>query len=67
MWCPAFAPLREGLDVNNDEDIVHYFQQVFRLREDLNSEELEDSLNLAVVNYSCTGTQTFQPSLEGKQ
>ena len=42
MWCPVFAPLWEGLDVNNDKDIVHYFQQVFRLRENLNSEELED-------------------------
>ena len=31
MWCPVFAPLREGLDVNNDKDIVHYFQQVFKL------------------------------------
>ena len=42
MWCPAFAPLREGLDVNNDKDIVHYFQQVFRLRDDLDSKELDD-------------------------
>ena len=41
MWGPVYAPLREGLDVNNDKDIVHYFQQVFRLRENLNSEELE--------------------------
>ena len=42
IWCPAFAPLREGLDVNNDKDIVHYFQQVFRLRDDLDSKELDD-------------------------
>ena len=37
MWCPAYAPLREGLDVNNDKDIVHYFQQVFRIRDNLDS------------------------------
>ena len=42
MWCPVYAPLREGLDENNDKDIVHYFQQVFRLRENRNSEEFED-------------------------
>ena len=28
MWCTYFAPLREGLDVKNDLDVVHYFQQV---------------------------------------
>ena len=42
IWCPAFAPLREGLDVNNDKDIVHCFQQVFRLRDDPDSKELDD-------------------------
>ena len=42
MWCPVFAPLREGLNMNNNKDIVHYFQQVFKLRENLNSEENED-------------------------
>ena len=32
MWCTFFAPLREGLDVNNDLDVVHYFQEVFKHR-----------------------------------
>ena len=32
MWCTYFAPLREGLDVKNDLDVVHYFQQVFKHR-----------------------------------
>ena len=39
MWCPSFAPLREGLDVDNDLDVIHYFQQVFKLREAL---EIDD-------------------------
>ena len=38
MWCPGYAPLREGLDIDNDVDVVHYFQQVFKLRESLDSE-----------------------------
>ena len=33
MWCPSFASLREGLDVSNDRDVVHYFQEVFKIRE----------------------------------
>jgi hypothetical protein len=33
MWCPGFAPLREGLDIDNDKDVIHYFQEVFKLRE----------------------------------
>ena len=41
MWCPVIPPLREGLDVKNDKDVVHYFQEVFKLRENMNSEELE--------------------------
>ena len=31
MWCPSFAPLREGLDISNDTDVVHYFQEVFKI------------------------------------
>lgn len=42
MWCPAFTPLREGLDVDNDNDIVHYFQQVFRLRDKPDTNTLDD-------------------------
>ena len=35
MWCPAYAPLREGLDIDSDVDVVKYFQEVFKLRETL--------------------------------
>ena len=38
MWCPGFAPLREGLDVDNDKDVIHYFQEVFKLRESVDEE-----------------------------
>ena len=38
MWCPSFAPLREGLDISNDTDVVHYFQEVFKIRERLENE-----------------------------
>ena len=39
MWCPVFAPLREGLDVDNDKDVINYFQQVFKARENMEVEE----------------------------
>ena len=32
VWCPAFSPLREGKDLNNDDDLVTYFQEVMRIR-----------------------------------
>ena len=35
MCCPSLAPLREGLDVSNDTDVIHYFQEVFKIRERL--------------------------------
>ena len=34
MWCPTYAPLREGKNINSDQDLVKYFQQVFKLREE---------------------------------
>ena len=33
MWCPALASLREGLNIDNDLDVVHYYQKVISLRE----------------------------------
>ena len=33
MWCPAFSPLREGRNLQNDLDLVHYFQEVMKIRE----------------------------------
>ena len=38
MWCPAFATLREGLNVDNDLDVVHYLQNVFKIREKMESD-----------------------------
>ena len=35
MWCSAFAPLREGKNVEDDDDLVLYFQQVFKIREEI--------------------------------
>jgi hypothetical protein len=36
MWCPSYATLREGLDVDRDMDIIHYFQSVMKIRAALN-------------------------------
>ena len=33
MWCPEYRTLREDLDINNDLDLVKYFQQVVKARE----------------------------------
>ena len=41
MWCPSFASLREGLDVSNDRDVIHYFQEVFKIRERSEDEQEE--------------------------
>ena len=37
MWCPAYAPLREGKSLKSDTDLVEYFQAVIKLREDNSS------------------------------
>ena len=34
IWCPAFAPLRDGKDLSSDKDLVWYYQQVMKIRED---------------------------------
>ena len=34
IWCPAFGPLREGKDLSNNLDLVHYYQNVMKIRED---------------------------------
>ena len=33
MWCSAFSSLREGKNIADDADLVAYFQQVFKIRE----------------------------------
>ena len=39
MWCPDYASLREGLDIDNDLDVGHYIQNVFKIQENLNSSD----------------------------
>ena len=34
LWCPAYAPLREGKNLHDDLDLVKYFQAVMKIRED---------------------------------
>ena len=33
IWCPAFASLREGKNLQNDMDLVTYFTAVMKIRE----------------------------------
>ena len=40
IWCPVFAPLREGKDLKNDSDLVHYYQQVIKFRDDKETERM---------------------------
>ena len=39
LWCPSYAPLRQNRDLEKDEDLVHFFQDVFKIREE--NENLE--------------------------
>ena len=41
LWCPYFANLREGKSINDDADLVSYFTEVFKIREDINNQECE--------------------------
>jgi hypothetical protein len=34
LWCPAYAPLREGKNLSNDMDLVNYYQAVIKIRDD---------------------------------
>ena len=34
LWCPAYAPLREGKNLSSDLDLVQYYQAVTKLREE---------------------------------
>ena len=38
IWYPAYAPLRVGKSLNNDQDIVKYFQAVMKIRDELASQ-----------------------------
>ena len=39
MWCPSLTTLREGLNIDSDLDVVHYFQRVVKLRESLKNQD----------------------------
>ena len=34
VWCPAYAALREGKDLESDKDLVEYYQKIMKIRED---------------------------------
>ena len=34
VWCPAYAALREGKNLESDRDLVEYYQKVMKIRED---------------------------------
>ena len=36
LWCPAFSSLREGRSLDDDSDLVTYFQQVMKIRNNMN-------------------------------
>ena len=39
IWCPAYQKLREGKSLDNERDIVQYFQKVMAIREKLDLRE----------------------------
>ena len=38
LWCPAYAPLREGLSLSRDSDVIQYFRSVLKIREEMSSD-----------------------------
>ena len=36
LYCPAYQELREGKSIDNDEDLVKYISEVFKIRDKLN-------------------------------
>ena len=35
LWCPSYSELREGKDINNNADLIEYFQKVMKIRDKL--------------------------------
>ena len=35
LWCPAYAKLRDGKSLQNDVDLITYFTEVMKIRENL--------------------------------
>ena len=36
LWCPAYKELREGKNINDDDDLIDYIEKVMTIREKLN-------------------------------
>ena len=34
LWCLAYAPLREGKNLDDDDDLIKYYQTVMKIREE---------------------------------
>ena len=35
LWCPSYASLREGKDLDSDQDLCEYLREVFKIRHNL--------------------------------
>ena len=36
MWCPSYSELKEGKNINNDNDLIEYIKSVMKIRDKLN-------------------------------
>ena len=36
LWCPSYSSLREGKNIDNDEDLAEYLKNVLIIRDKLN-------------------------------
>ena len=36
LWCPAYSSIREGKDLNNEQDLINYIKKVMQVRDELN-------------------------------
>ena len=39
LWCPYFASIRDGKSMDNGSDLVDYFKEVFKIREERRNSE----------------------------
>ena len=35
LWCPAYSSIREGKELDNDDDLIKYIKKVLEVRQDL--------------------------------
>ena len=40
LWCPFFASLREGKSMDSDLDLVNYFREALKIREERKNPDL---------------------------